>query len=144
MFYTYPSHAHLASLENGPGAVPSGRVPVETGDALLTRLGVCDVDLIKIDVEGHELETLRGLRDTIANRRPVVAMEWTLQSRDKFATLNALKDHFPVYTILGTTMSLSSRLFKTALALEPFNFHKTYVHALCVPDERVADLRAAV
>lgn len=144
IFYTYPSQAHLATFENGPGAVAAGSVPVETGDALLARLDARDIDLIKIDVEGHELETLRGLKETIDKNRPVVSMEWTPQSRDKFGDIGTLKACFPNYTLFGTRMTLSSRLFKSALGLEPFNFQKKYVHILCVPNEHRAAIEKAL
>lgn len=33
------------------------------------------IDLIKIDVEGHEIETLEGARNTIAKNQPVIVIE---------------------------------------------------------------------
>jgi FkbM family methyltransferase len=45
------------------------------GDDILKALGVLSVALIKVDVEGAELEVLRGLTDTLINGRPVVVFE---------------------------------------------------------------------
>jgi FkbM family methyltransferase len=50
-------------------------IPVVTGDELLAALDVGDVALIKIDVEGGELEVLRGFQETLARRRPVLTVE---------------------------------------------------------------------
>ncbi len=49
-------------------------VHAERGDALLER-GVPAPDLIKIDVEGFELEVLRGLERTLIERRPRLVVE---------------------------------------------------------------------
>ena len=50
-------------------------VMVERGDDVLARLGVERVAAIKIDVEGHEPEVLKGLQATVATHRPFVIVE---------------------------------------------------------------------
>jgi FkbM family methyltransferase len=40
---------------------------VDTGDAVMQRAGLARIDLLKIDVEGHEIEVLSGFRDTLAS-----------------------------------------------------------------------------
>lgn len=45
------------------------------GDRLLPQLGLDEIALVKIDVEGHELEVLEGLEQTIARERPLFAFE---------------------------------------------------------------------
>jgi len=47
--------------------------PVET--ITLDALAPQDVAFIKIDVEGHELEVLRGARETLTRNRPVLLIE---------------------------------------------------------------------
>jgi FkbM family methyltransferase len=47
------------------------RVPLRQ----LDEFGFSDVSLIKIDVEGHEMDVLQGARETIANSRPVLVVE---------------------------------------------------------------------
>jgi FkbM family methyltransferase len=46
-------------------AVVSSRV--DAGDAVMRREGLARLDLLKIDVEGHEIEVLTGFRDALAS-----------------------------------------------------------------------------
>jgi FkbM family methyltransferase len=45
------------------------------GDEVLEKIGVSKISLIKIDVEGGELEVLRGLSRTLDEKRPIVVCE---------------------------------------------------------------------
>jgi FkbM family methyltransferase len=67
------SSGDLSSLDPGPDAV-AVRVAVTTLDNTLS--GLERLDLIKIDVEGFEPEVLRGGREVIASRRPLVCFEY--------------------------------------------------------------------
>lgn len=64
-----------ASLERGncPGASHYLEQPVSL--AALDAFELDGVDLIKIDVEGHELQVLEGATGTIAESRPVLIVE---------------------------------------------------------------------
>lgn len=50
-------------------------VAVAPGDDLIEMLGVDDVSVLKIDVEGAELDVLSGLRRTITRTRPFILCE---------------------------------------------------------------------
>ena len=54
-----------------------GSVEVEARalDGVLLEIGIDKIDLVKINVEGAELETLKGLRDTLRDSRPKVIVE---------------------------------------------------------------------
>lgn len=50
-------------------------IPVRTTDSLLEEIGLDEVNLLKIDVEGHELSVLRGSEKLIRSCRPIVLFE---------------------------------------------------------------------
>jgi FkbM family methyltransferase len=50
-------------------------VPLMHGDTAIAQLDTGEISLLKIDVEGGELEVLRGLADTIARHRPHLVIE---------------------------------------------------------------------
>jgi FkbM family methyltransferase len=56
-------------------------VPVWRGDDALAVLGVSSIAVLKIDVEGAELEVLNGFSGTIATHRPLIVCE-ILPERD--------------------------------------------------------------
>jgi FkbM family methyltransferase len=133
--YATRDRSHLATLEPDSESAEPVEVPIERGDDLLARLGATEIDLIKIDVEGHEHEVLAGLERTIATQRPVLVVEFVEKSIAKFGSSQALAVALPGYAIYGTRTSLFSRIFKTALSLEEFRFGKIYTHIVCVPKE---------
>jgi hypothetical protein len=94
VFLTYratdPGGTHVRT-----GTEPAGvAVPVRTLDSLAADAGVTEADYIKIDVEGYELEVLRGARQLIsASPRIVVQVEhWDTQTNPYGHTLEASAD----------------------------------------------------
>jgi FkbM family methyltransferase len=82
------SHVHGASV---PGEV---LVPVTTLDAAVAQQGWGRVEFIKIDVEGMELEVLRGARGTLESLRPVVLFETLEMFRSWHLPINGVADVF--------------------------------------------------
>jgi FkbM family methyltransferase len=139
-YYVFPGQAHLTTFEPGPGAVLAGRVPVRPGDDVVAEAGIENIDVVKIDVEEHEYEVLKGLQATLARDKPVLFMECKENSVSKFGGLQGLYAFLEGYRIFGTGQGPMSRLFKTGLRLEPFVPGKYYVHVVCVPEHRIAAL----
>jgi len=52
-----------------------GELSLKNGDELFTELAIEQVDLMKIDVEGFEKRTLKGLRQTLTQQRPIIVCE---------------------------------------------------------------------
>jgi FkbM family methyltransferase len=93
---TLPLHVAgtLSSLDldqMAPGALPSAvvQVPVRTLDEILIEAGAPGpIDFLTVDVEGHELEALRGF-DFHRWRPRLVLLEDPVANRDKFRFMNA-------------------------------------------------------
>jgi FkbM family methyltransferase len=67
----------VGSLLRMHNTVPTGAtVDTASGDALIARGGAAPPDVLKIDVEGWELNVLQGLSQTLTERRPDVIMEY--------------------------------------------------------------------
>jgi FkbM family methyltransferase len=57
------------------GIVRTIEVECRTGDSIWRELGRPSVGVVKIDVEGHEIHVLRGMREMLAAGRPIVLTE---------------------------------------------------------------------
>jgi FkbM family methyltransferase len=140
-YYVFPGQAHLTTFEPSPGAVPADRVGVRRGDSVVEEAGITNIDVVKIDVEEHEYEVLKGFETMLRREKPVLFMEFKESSINKFGGPEALAAFLQGYRIFGTGQGLMSRLFKTALRIEPFVPGKYYVHVVCIPERRIAAFR---
>lgn len=73
-------------------AVKRELVPCETLDTILARVPTPEISLIKIDVEGGELQVLKGAVETLRRHRPVVVCEtgnMTVRFGDTIAGIRA-------------------------------------------------------
>lgn len=99
-------------VANDNYTTPSGKaVKVNTGyqrvsvpQKTLDSYNFENVDIIKIDVEGYELEVLKGASQTIANNRPIVQVECVeTQPRAFGTTIQDLFDFFNTRDYVITT-----------------------------------------
>ncbi|HEX8694933.1 MAG TPA: FkbM family methyltransferase [Longimicrobium sp.] len=70
------------SFDPPPPGVQAHDLEMTTLDAECERLGVFP-DVVKVDVEGHELEVLRGARELLARKKPVLFLELHLDLLEK-------------------------------------------------------------
>ena len=80
----------LHSLKKYPHHVNEIEIEVETLDSIISRLGFKRVDLIKIDVEGSEVEVLEGAQKIIRKYHPKIICESLDKSSEEKIT-NLLK-----------------------------------------------------
>jgi len=79
----HPGGATLASVGEPPDARGVVRVVSKSIDALVEREGLPTPTVIKIDVEGAELEVLAGMERTAQRWRPAVVCEVDAQTREE-------------------------------------------------------------
>lgn len=77
--HEFAGHAGWGSLSSdgpeGARRTASWTVPIRVGDGVLAELPARQPIVMKIDVEGHEVPVLRGLRQTLRQRLPLVFVE---------------------------------------------------------------------
>ena len=108
----------LASLEPRGGDFEKRIVEVVNLDSYQFQ----DVDLIKIDVEGHELKVLEGGLDTIRRCKPVIIVE--IEQRHISVNINVVFDYVHQLGYDGFFLNKGSlnplRLFSYSIHQEPY------------------------
>lgn len=74
---------------------PAGALRIVEGDRYLAGVGVGRVDLLKIDVEGFEIEVLKGLAGTLRRSRPHVLVEVSEETWSTLGRPERLLSFFP-------------------------------------------------
>lgn len=70
---------------------------IDTTLAKLDDLNIDNISLIKLDVEGHELEVLEGSLNTLEYNKPVIVIEIWKKHKDKY--FNWINTYLPYYRI---------------------------------------------
>lgn len=118
-------------------SAPDAWVRLETGDAFASQRDIHDLDFMKIDVEGHEISVLRGMRKTIVEQRPIIILEILSRSNVQRAELEAC---LPDYRMFGNYQDLASHIWMTPFHFGPLIDGRAYTHALAVPIEKMHKL----
>jgi FkbM family methyltransferase len=82
-----------------PGFRPGNHpVPLRSIDSLVNRREIGKIDFIKLDVEGAEMDCLRGARESIRRFKPKLAVSLYHKPDDLFEILLYVRDNFPFYS----------------------------------------------
>ncbi len=65
------------------------------GDEYFERLGLDQIDIVKIDVEGFEKNVLLGLKKTLAKYRPIILLEFSESTKQSFSDYDEFIGSFP-------------------------------------------------
>ncbi len=93
--------------------------------------------LIKIDVEGMEVDVLNGSREVIRVYRPIFIMEWRIdryESADKFLLLKTLQE-------LSDYRILALNGIKDQVNFSEFDENSSYENILLVPNEKFNEFK---
>ena len=72
-----------------------GRVPIRAADRYLVAKSIGPIDAIKMDVQGYELEVVRGLADVLQRDRPIVGVEASSDTKASCRTFERFQQLFP-------------------------------------------------
>lgn len=150
-----------SSFDRRTEGVEAVTVQKMRGDDFVAVNRIGKLDLVKIDVEAHEVFVLRGLMETLRRHLPFITMEWndplTIERLKDSAELQFLFDNYHI-RVLGSNFdrgywqgrSLAffrrkfTRMFQQRRAvLYPFDASRLYKNLLLVPRKR-EDMLAAI
>ena len=108
----FRSHDALSSIQ-GIGMVPSTlpflqKINVDTIDNLVRRFSIKKVDVIKMDIEGAEIEAVEGARETIMQHNPVLLIE-AYHLRDGVPTLERVLGILHSFGIPDCAISITDK-----------------------------------
>ncbi len=83
-----------------------GVLKIENGDDYIANLGVEHIDAVKIDVQGFELEVLKGLQKALRRDRPVVWFEYGIGTKEQISDAAGIRQIFP-YPVTLKSFALS-------------------------------------
>lgn len=72
----------------------AGQARVTRGDSFL-QSGDASIDAIKMDIQGFEVEAMKGLHDTLHRHQPFVWFEVSAATRERMGSTRALRDLLP-------------------------------------------------
>lgn len=86
------------------------KVETRSIDSFCTEHNIASIDFLKMDIEGHELEALRGAKDMLSSRKiKAIQFEFggtNIDSRTFFKDFyDLLKDNFVIYRVLQNGLS---------------------------------------
>ena len=124
-FRPRPAGEHRPTIEG---------VAVVEGDRYFAQAGITRVDLVKIDVEGLEVEVLTGLRRTLRRDRPLIVMELSAETRALLGGENELMALLP-----DRYVALALDAHPNGYRLRPLAFDRS-TEIVLAPCERIGAL----
>ena len=102
------------------------RVSLTTGDSYVKDNAIDRIDLLKIDVEGHEIQVLSGFEKTLDKYKPIILMEWSAAKTISESKNSRLFENISQnYKAFVATSSRNKSLWKAGLSAKIKRFlHK--------------------
>jgi FkbM family methyltransferase len=131
------------------------RVHLTTGDSYINENSVANIDLLKIDVEGHEMQVLDGFREAISKFRPIILMEWssakTIEESSCSRVFQTIKKNYSAFSVTssrnrslwgkepsGKIRRLFHKLFyKEKWYLLPADLTQSHANIFFIPTEKL-------
>ncbi|MDQ8040125.1 MAG: FkbM family methyltransferase, partial [Rickettsiella sp.] len=121
-------------------SLPTHQLRVEKGDILLKNMQTTPIALIKLDIEGHELNALQGLEQTINTHQPIILFEaGTSKGKNgSKAVFNYLSQHN--YKYFYTVEEKKPHPFFLLRFLEKFKGYEIVLEQINEPENRYYSL----
>lgn len=105
----------------------SFEIPIETLDNIIEQKKITKIDLIKIDVEGFELEVIKGAKEVLKKHKPKLFIE--VDDNNLKEQNTSAKELIEYLLTFGYTItdSKNNQIVKTT-----FNFEKTHFDVICL------------
>ncbi|MCS6988375.1 MAG: FkbM family methyltransferase [Chloroherpetonaceae bacterium] len=129
---TLPSEKHSTEF---------AEIPATTIDDFIRARGIEKLDAIKIDIEGAEMRAIDGMKETLANFRPVVAMELCAehQARAGYSTQDVMRRMTTAFQMRVFGIEGSGKLEPISLEQE-----RREGNVVFVPSERLAEFKSRI
>lgn len=114
-----------------------GELEVRVGDEVAKQSGINNADIIKIDVEGFERESIEGLRDIIATSRPLIIAEISASTRRSFGSKDDFESIFPKDYYFYQFSGVSREGDDYKIALFDYNEHGHHLDVIAIPKEKL-------
>lgn len=147
-----------SSFDRREDNVEAVTVRKRIGDDVIRESDIKKIDLVKIDVEAHEVFVLRGLSETLLRHKPIITMEWndplTIERLNGSEELRFLFNEYAIY-VLGSNYDrgywqdhpfaflrrkLTRLLRPRRAALYTFHPARLYKNLLLIPKSKQAIL----
>lgn len=118
-------------------SIQSFKVLGRTLDNVVEELSLLRVDVVKIDIEGAELDVLKSANHLLSNFRPIVITEYGTNTWPKFgSTPEDLKILAQLHSYQLRTFDLNN---KHLIPVTESTWLSGYANIILVPEERIAD-----
>jgi FkbM family methyltransferase len=121
-------------------------LPVVHGDRYMKEQGISSVSAVKIDIEGFERSAIKGLRQTLAEHRPFVVMEFGPETQASFQGSNEFFDMLPsnysVHTVKDPSKS-GMPIGGPGFGLGEFDFFAPGGNLLLAPAEGLQSIQSS-
>ncbi len=113
-----------------------GKLEIKKGDIVVSNSGITRVDLIKIDVEGVEMDVIQGLAETIQKNTPVLFIEASPESQKNLSHVLAGLGQYVCY-IIDPNNPFLLLCNKPGCLLTPFVPQRETKNIVCIPQHKV-------
>ena len=113
---SYPSYGTIGNANT----LHRSKIPLKTIDAIVNEIKLDSIHFIKMDIEGAELEAIKGASQTILTNRPKLAIT-TYHNTYDFKCLSIILDSYQMTSLARGITLFGSETYRPVLLHSPWN-----------------------